>query len=541
MDRIWKLAGIVFCVLILTMPFGEGKKKEPEPPRILYIPHDNRPISEKQTVEAVEKLGFEVLVPPEELLGNRTEWGKPDALWTWLQNHAKEADAAVISSDAMLYGSLVGSRKHDYKKDVVLKRVDNFRELRKKYPKLPVYVFSSLMRTPRNSAASGHEEPGYYQYYGSDIFRFSELRDKREVEGLSFREERELAFLEKLLPKSDMKDWLGRREKNLAANKKLMDCARKNVFNYFLLGRDDNAPYSQTHMESRHLADYGKDMGSSYYQSMAGIDEIGILLLARAVNDMSRETPYVFVRYNWGRGPYTVPAYSDEPLSESVEEAIIAAGGMQTSNPNNADLVLTVNTNPNGMTYEAGTWGNDGLPREGTVYFVDIVQEYLEKGYPVGVADIAFANGSDNALMEELKRRNMLFKLQCYAGWNTPTNSTGFAIGEGILARHMKPEAVDDLLLTRYLDDWAYQANVRNSMARQLSWLRGDGVYGSLDGKRPAVMHRTDRLLKTFVENNFPHMKALEELHVSFPWNRLFESDIEREELDEKSLHVLKR
>ena len=38
---------------------------------ILFVPHDNRPISFKQTADNIRDLGYEVLTPPEELLGNR--------------------------------------------------------------------------------------------------------------------------------------------------------------------------------------------------------------------------------------------------------------------------------------------------------------------------------------------------------------------------------------------------------------------------------------------------------------------------------------
>ena len=66
---------------------------------------------------------------------------------------------------------------------------------------------------------------------------------------------------------------------------------------------------------------------------------------------------------------------------------------------------------------------------------------------------------------------------------------TGFVLGEGMLTHRMKDDAIDDLLLTRYLDDWAYQANVRNTIARQLTWLRGDGVYGKVM-KAIELLHR---------------------------------------------------
>ena len=199
---------------------------------------------------------------------------------------------------------------------------------------------------------------------------------------------------------------------------------------------------------------------------------------------------------------------------------------MAVSSPAKADLVLAVNTNPNGKTYEANDRANDGTAREGTKYMASIVEDYVQAGYPVGVADIAYANGADNALMEELKARGLLFKLRAYGGWNTATNSTGFLIGEGMLTGRMKDDAIDDLLLTRYLDDWGYQANVRGILARQLTWLRGDGVYGSLDGKREAVENRASRFMARFAEDNLPPLPGLADLTVSFPWNRMFEADI---------------
>ena len=324
---------------------------------------------------------------------------------------------------------------------------------------------------------------------------------------------------------------MGRREKNYAVNEFLINLMRKNgTFHYLALGRDDNAPFSQTHLESRHLAAVGAELGKTRFQTMAGIDEIALLMLTRAVNEQRHEVPFVFVRYNWGRGADTVPAYSDEKIGTSINDAILAAGGMNVRTPEKADVVLTVNTNPDGRTYEANMPVNDGTLREGTAYFADIVSDYVTRGYPVSIADVAFANGADNALMAELQRRGLLYKIRAYAGWNTPTNSSGYALGEGMLVRHMNADAVDQLLTTRYLDDWAYQANVRNTIARQLTWLRGDGFYGSLGSKMDAVSVRSTRMMNRFIENNLPPMAETNSVVVTFPWNRMFEADIQPEQ-----------
>ena len=151
---------LVLMILICAGTSDCAAKKKEVKEKILYIPHDSRPIVSKQTIEILEKAGVQVISPPEELLGNRENPGDPDLLWDWLKKNAKkDLTAAVISSDALLYGSLVGSRKHEYDGDEVLARADLFNEFRNKHKKLPLYIFGSIMRTPRTGLASGYEEP----------------------------------------------------------------------------------------------------------------------------------------------------------------------------------------------------------------------------------------------------------------------------------------------------------------------------------------------------------------------------------------------
>ena len=520
---------VVICGLSVFTSFGsiEAAKKNPEPMKILYIPHDNRPVVDEQTIDIVERAGYKVIVPPKEFLGDRDVLGNPDRLWLWLEeNTKKDIKAAVISSDSMLYGSLVASRKHDYDKAIIMYRAEMFKEFRNKHKKLPIYVFGSIMRTPRSGAASGYEEPDYYRNYGANIFRYTALKDKDEMEGLTEREQKELKFLHRLIPKKALGDWMGRREKNYAANEKLIDMAKDKTFNCLLLGRDDNAPYSQTHKEGRYLKKYGSSLGSNKFQTIAGIDEVGLMMITRAVNDYTKDSPNVFVRYNLGVGDQTVPAYSDESIENSISAEISVTGAKLVNNERDSDIVLLVNTDEKGRTLEANTGSNDAKPTNSTKYFADMVQDYVTENKNVVVADIAFANGSDNALMEVLNKRGLLFNLQAYSGWNTATNSSGYALATGMLAKKMSPEDKRDILLTRYLDDWVYQANVRNIVAGQLDWVRGEGFYDSLKDKRYVAIGECEKMMTIFVENNMPNAHIGESLRVDFPWNRMFEARI---------------
>ena len=518
--------------------------------KIVFIPQDNRPVSDEMPADTISKLGYELIIPPEELLGNRENLGDSDKLWEWLEtnttifrkptkeekkkNKSKEPvqafnpeiKAIVISSDSMIYGSLVGSRKHNIPENTLKKRTARFAQYKEKYPEAKLYVFASIMRTPSSGEHSGTEEPEYYRRYGLDIFRYTVLSDMADVQPLSSQEEKERAFLQDLIPKEYIKDWLGRREKNYNINKELLKLAKSNVFERLVLGRDDNARWSQTHMESRHLKAFASELGVEHVHNLAGLDEVGLLMLTRAVNDIRDSYPVVSSQYNWGNGQIIIPAYSDEPIDTTVKDHVQLIGGRYSESPERVDLLLLVNTNSNGENMGANWYINGTNLRPGVKYFADMVQDALKKGYPVGIADVSFVNGSDNALMEELNRRHLLYEVQSYSGWNTPTNSVGFALAQGVLARAMKETDKNRLLTIRYMDDWAYQANVRQVVARQLSWFEGAGVYNVLGENKSQIEWRATSLLQLFAEKNLPQNDFIKSLRLTSPWNRLFEARI---------------
>ena len=539
-----KITALLLCLAVFLAAFsGIAAAKKKEAPKdkgtIVFIPHDNRPISDVETADTIRQLGYKVVVPPDELLGSNSNLGDSDKLWQWLEDnttvpHKKDKKppykplpgikAVVLSGDAMIYGSLVGSRKHHFTQQKLLERVKKFQEFKDSHPKVPMYVFSSIMRTPRTGEASGSEEPGYYFSYGTDIFRYTALKDKEEVEGLTKREKKEMKFLTEFLPQEAIDDWMSRRSKNLAVNKAMIDLAKAGTFSYFCLGRDDNAPYSQTHRESRWLNDYGRELGKTRFNNMAGIDEFGMLLLTRAVNDLEAVMPFVYVRYNMGEGARVVPSYSDEAIDKTIRSHVTMAGGVYVTTPARADLVLLVNTNPNGETYEANDAGNTEKSRFSTRYFMNMLEEELAEGRPVGIADIAYANGSDNALMAALRDKDLLFRLQAYSGWNTPTNSTGFVLGQGMLVPRMSDESRKRLLYTRYLDDWGYQANVRQNLSATLGYFKGQGSGGNLNEKRAQTEASATLRMQTFAGWNLPKFVDVKQIKVTMPWNRLFES-----------------
>jgi len=515
------LIALVFIVMNCATVFAAEK--------ILFISHDNRPVSCQQPIEVVSQLGYKIISPPPELLN------QPDELWVWLNENAPTVKAAVISSDALLYGGLIPSRSHEISADELTARVKNFKLLRENNPYLQLYIFGSLMRTPMFGTPGDREEPDYYGQYGGQIFQLTALLDKQEIEELSRKEKNQLDELERNIPDEILDDYFARRLKNFSATTRLLDFTNDGFIDYFVIGRDDNAPLSQTHRENRHLLTYMENIGvgKDKAQSHVGIDEYPLLLLTRAVNDLSGTLPLVNVQFNRGVGGETIPDYSDESIADSIRDEILIAGGYFVSNPKRADLVLMVNTDPDGETFEKHnsfppqtfTKGEQKYFRRNAKKFSSLVEDAVNKNLPVGIADVICANGSDNFLMEELRDKDLLFKLQAYGGWNTATNTSGFALGTGILAKKMSRKSINRLLAYRYLDDWAYQANIRAMIAEELS-KRPDGlqIYLNLGEHEEAIVKRENELMHDFAKKNLPKIKKFT---LSNPWHRMFECRID--------------
>lgn len=63
---------------------------------------------------------------------------------------------------------------------------------------------------------------------------------------------------------------------------------------------------------------------------MTGLDEVGLLVLTRAVNELENYKPYVYIKYASGYGGATVPTYSDESIDNTLTSQITAIGGIRT-------------------------------------------------------------------------------------------------------------------------------------------------------------------------------------------------------------------
>jgi hypothetical protein len=484
-----------------------------------YVPMDDRPVNLENVVDTVRAAGTSIVAPPVSAIAGRERSGDLQRLWEWVFEEAAISDALTLSSDSLIYGGLVASRTHFASDAELQSRVEKFRALKQRYPSLRLYVFGTVLRTPKMSA--GSTEPPYYEVVGPSIFRITALEDKREIAGLAEAETLELSQLLTKVPAENMADWRLRRAKNYRVNEQLQQLAREGILEYFLLGRDDSSPLSASHQDSRHLEQSGAGIDASRYLSIPGADNLGMSLVVRAINGSEFRMPFVKVFYTSGVGSDTVASYEDHPLRDSVPQHISVAGGVKADWVKSPDLVLAVNTPVNGVTREANAPGNLAQPSPAVCEYVARVSAELNAGHRVAVGDVAFANGADNSLMAELRQQGLLERLSAYSGWNTAGNTLGYAVGQGMLAPYTAPAKLKKLLAIRYLDDWAYQANIRGQLYEEVVYPAGNNGQW-LNALKPKVTKDAATKIRRFAAANLWPIPP-ENIWVDFPWNRMFE------------------
>lgn len=485
---------------------------------ILYVPQDDRPVDYEYTVSTAEAAGYQVLTPPAQYLSGMNFHGSPDKLMAWVDANAGKADAMVLSIDSLVYGGLVDSRKHNLPMETLTARLEKVEALHKSHKNVPIYVFSTVMRSPW--AGGKGVEPDYYLTMGSDIYQLASLQAKMDEEGLNPQERNDWFAIMRRVPMEYLQDWYNRRRKNMSINYRLIDDARKGVFTYYSLGHDDNSVSTQSSLESKYLEMAGTGIPKTAFGSFPGADQLGLLLITRASNDFNNYHPKITVIYPLGGGEKTVPRYDGQAIGKTIASHVEAIGGTMVDNER-PDLLLAVNTPLTTSTTESANFENFPIMLQSTRDFLMQIEKAVNLDIPVSIVDMAFSNGSDNTLVYGLYQDKMMYRLAAYNGWNTASNSVGYGIAQGVLSKYMTADAHRDMLTTQYLDNWAYQANVRDYIYRMQQKLEAGVVTQYYPTLNEELQSRTKEQLQRYASTYLGiDPKTVD---VTLPWQRLFE------------------
>lgn len=470
-------------------------------------------------------------MPPPQVLNNGETETDPTPLWDWLERRVKKADAVILSLDSLFYGGLVPSRSHNIPADQLTDRLNRLEKLTQS-TRAPVYAFGTIMRSSVTADSFGH--PGYFENYGNKLYRLSTLADKVAQNLATAAEKADYDRILAEIPTSVLDDYHSRRRKNQNVLLNALSLAETDRLTYIAIGRDDTAPYSFSKMELRELTEPLTRANQTVHRAdtYPGADEIGALLLARAVLDLKNQSPQVAVLYGTADGPGLIPRYEDVPLQESTAARLRTLGANQ-SGSNDAQIILLLHTPPDTFREAAHqTQTQPYTPQHNQIS--TLVQTALTNGQTVALADIAYVNGADDALMRALQENNTLSALAAYSGWNTAGNSIGTALAHSALYHlystklNFRAEAHQQALYTRIIEDWAYQSGIRQDVRTRHGIAHGGSLINP--AALPDITWDIESSLNHFTQTHLS--KNILITDVTLPWNRLFDIRFRLEQKD---------
>ena len=461
--------------------------------KIAFLPIDNRPVCYQLPKQISDLDGEnEIILPNISLLGNLNKIADIDGLFIWLEL-LDDVDIIVLSLDTIAYGGLIPSRRSNDTFEQVKGRIDRLCSiLSKKSAK--VYAFSSIMRISNNNI--NEEEKEYWAQYGQRIFEYSYNLHKMEKNCAG---DNMLACncAATRIPENILQDYLSTRQRNFKINTYYVALAKSGIFDTLVFSKDDCAQYGLNVKEAEEL----KQMASENVFIKTGADEIPLTLLSRALN--SGKYIKIAPVYTNPNGTNKISKYEDISVEESVNSQIELAGGV-VSDMEHCDMVMLVNN----FESEQGE-----LVMDVNVPLYNAELNLPDE--PYFIADIVNANGSDNSFIDALFKQKTLKEFYGYAAWNTTGNTLGSAISSALTyygSKRPNKNAFQLLQLTRFLDDWAYQANVRSQIRDDKENLSNTVLKAKMAPFEKVIFDKFD-VKKMNVE-------------YKFPWDRFFEIEV---------------
>lgn len=442
-----------------------------------FIPIDNRPVccTLAQDIASIDN-SINFYMPPRKFLGGLTKTADYEDIFSWLKQ-LPALDALVVSLDTIAYGGLIPSRRGSESFEEIKTRILNFKKILAPQ-NTKIYAFSSIMRISNNNI--NEEEKEYWSRWGKRIFDYSYQTHKLGCE----------SCISNGIPSEILDDYLNTRKRNFEINKLYLEWQKEGFFDTLVFSKDDCAEYGFNVQEAKALEALGGF-------TKTGADEIPLTLLARAIR--AEKTIKISPIFTEPACKDLISNYEDVSIENSVKGQLELAG-CTISEPENADILLYVNNfrkNQGEIVMKIPTEPFDG--------------EWQPPQKPYMIADVRFANGADNAFVKQLFAKPADKNFFGYSAWNTSANTLGSLICAAkvkFFAQKYNHKAFLKLQMTRLLDDWTYQANCRQNLSSPDPKALNEMI---LPYKKQA---------ENFLQSDF-------ETSYKFPWNRLFEVEIE--------------
>jgi len=454
---------------------------------VLIIPIDNRPVCYDLPVQIANICSdAKVFIPPKNLLGGLTNYANYDGILNWVKETTakNQIDYAILAMDTIAYGGLVASRRIEISQDEIKSKIETFiTEIKKTDAK--ILATSSIMRISNNNV--NEEEKTYWDTFGEKIFKYSFDFHKNGIEP------------EHEIPSVIIEDYLATRKRNYEINLFSLSLLEKNLFDFLVISQDDTAQFGLNVEEGQKLAQIiaSKNLPATI---KTGADEIPLTLLARAFCDFYNQKISITPIYSIAESKNIVSRYEDVTIENSFLGQISICGATAARD---GDFSLYINT-----PFQI----QDDLAMQ--IFKDKTGAEFQEpKGF-YAIADVKLANGSENDLIKKLLASQYNENFLGYAGWNTTANTLGCVLSTSIISYIAKKnntfneEGFKKAIATRLLDEWAYQANLRQEIRKNPEF---DIEQGFVE-----YIQKVQKFLDLEIDG----------VSFYFPWDRTFEVGI---------------
>lgn len=500
--------------------------------KIALLPVDARPVTRDLPGQIARMAGWEVVTPERDDLGFLKKPGNIVSIIEWVRRVANEVDGFVISSDMLGYGGLVPSRISIDALQDIKERLQLLKELKRTYLEKPLMVFSATMRI--SNSYVNEEEKDYWEHYGEEIFAYSYHTHSYEKTGNedSFRIMNEM---QEKIPDEVLSDYLATRLRNYEMNNYLLQLAEEEFLDVLVFPQDDTSQYGLNVKEQEGLASdvLRKKLFSKVF-IYPGADEVANTLIARMIYDLENvKRPVFYPFYSGEKGAHISAMYEDRPIAESVKGQIFAFGSHTVATPQEADILLAVNVpgrQQGDLALQTHLNGVDTSDRS-IGEWIYRMHDYIHRGCRVAVADLAYANGADPAMIPQLLEGIDIDKLYGFAAWNTAGNTLGTVIAQaamlylqdalGTLSTSERDLRKNEQLLLRFLEDYVYQTVVRQEVRKAIDEpsFSPDELLGLVSA---AFIKEYEKFLKEEGSAWLQHYRA-ELVNLNLPWHRTFE------------------
>lgn len=471
--------------------------------KIVVVPIDDRPCHTTLVQSALEGYqAIEALYPSKNILGHFMKSGDTKSISNFIEKATVDADALVVSIDALLFGGLVQARTSESEIDFDAYRdlLQSIHKAKKQNSTLKIYAYSVIMRLTTTVTDSNNLE------IWELIFKYSQLVHKAELDS---KYEEVLRQLETQIPKETLRSYLNARKRNHWANKEVIKLVFDDIIDYAVLVQEDTTSYGMHVKEQEVLkGDIAKYKLNDRVIIKNGTDEMVALLIARLIN----ATPSIVSVDDSMVDPEFIAMYEDRPVLENFKRSLDIAN-LKEGQSNTLVFITPTKGKPVDLCFESPKLLEANS---------DVVPHLKSRSFSqLGILDVRDANGGNVELLESILSNIDKESLIAYSAWNTASNAMGTFLLDITLA--LKGHVNRKYLRHRILDDALYQGSVRSILNQ---WMKEKGYDVWKENEDTLLNETVTRLMNdAILKHNMIVDKTPIKAHL--PWGRSFEIEME--------------